>query len=53
MYTLICFLSFYDIEVQKRSANDIDINYQEKGQSEWQAFETEGERNSGAGPLEG
>ena len=25
MYTLIYFLSFYDIEGQKRSANDIDI----------------------------
>ena len=25
MYTLIYFLSFYDIERQKRRANDIDI----------------------------
>ena len=31
MYTLIYFLSFYDLEVQKRRPNDVDIiNYQEK-----------------------
>ena len=31
MYTLIYVLSFYDLEVQKRRPNDVDIiNYQEK-----------------------
>ena len=31
MYTLIYVLSFYDLEVQKRCPNDVDIiNYQEK-----------------------
>ena len=30
MYTLIYVLSFYDLEVQKRRPNDVDIiNYQE------------------------
>ena len=49
MYTLIYVLSFYDLEVQKRRPNDVDIiNYQKKRKSEWQAFKREGERNSGA-----
>ena len=45
MYTLIYVLSFYDLEVQKRRPNDVDIiNYQEKKE----VWVVEGERNSGA-----
>ena len=49
MYTLIYVLSFYDLEVQKRRPNDVDIiNYQEKKEV-WVAGLQKGrERNSGA-----